>query len=617
MRRTLEVMIASQFLSALTLALLFKESGAWSYSASTRNMTFDEASAYCQQRYTHLVAIQNQEEIKYLNSIFSHSPSYYWIGIRKVNNKWVWIGTQKPLTEEAKNWAPGEPNNKQNNEDCVEIYIKRDKDAGKWNDEKCSKKKLALCYTAACTRTSCSGHGECVETINNYTCQCHPGFSGLECEQVVTCQAQEAPEHGHLVCTHPFGNFSYNSSCSVSCEKGYLPSSTEVMQCTSSGEWSAPLPACKVVECDALTNPANGVMECSQGPGGFPWNTTCAFDCEEGFELVGPQHLQCTSSGNWDNEKPTCKAVTCGAIGHPQNGSVSCSHSPAGEFTFNSSCSFTCEEGFMLQGPAQVECTAQGQWTQQIPVCEALQCKALSSPERGYMNCLPSASESFQSGSSCEFSCEQGFVLKGSKKLQCGPTGEWDSEKPACEAVKCDAVRRPQDGLVRCTHSPTGEFTYKSSCVFSCEKGFELRGSAQLECTSQGQWTQEVPSCQVVQCSSLAVPGKVNVSCSGEPVFGAMCTFVCPEGWMLNGSAALTCGATGHWSGMPPTCEAPAESNVPLAVGLSAAGTSLLTLASFLFWLLKRLRKARKFVPASSCQSLQSDGSYQMPSESI
>ncbi|XP_046932366.1 E-selectin [Lynx rufus] len=556
MTRTLEVMTASRLLPALTLVLLLlKGSRAWSYNASTEIMTFDEASAYCQQRYTHLVAIQNQEEIQYLNSILSYSPTYYWIGIRKVNNTWTWIGTQKPLTEEAKNWAPGEPNNKQSNEDCVEIYIKRDKDAGKWNDERCSKKKLALCYTAACTPTSCSGHGECVETVNNYTCECYPGFKGLRCEQVVTCQAREAPEHGSLVCTHPLGTFSYNSFCSVSCEKGYLPSSTEATRCTSTGEWSAPAPACNVVECDALTNPANGVMDCSQSSGNFPWNTTCAFECEAGFELMGSQRLQCTSSGKWDDEKPTCKAF---------------------------------------------------------------QCKALSRPERGYVSCLPAASGSFQKGSSCEFFCEQGFVLKGSKKLQCGPTGEWDSEEPTCEAVKCDAVRQPQRGSVTCTHSPAGEFTYKSSCAFSCEEGFKLRGSAQVECTSQGQWTQEVPSCQAVRCSGLAASGKMNVSCDGEPAFGAVCAFACPEGWTLNGSAALTCDATGHWSGTPPTCEAPTESSIPLAVGLTAAGTSLMTVASFVLWLLKRLRKrAKKFVPASSCQSLQSDGSYQMPSESL
>ncbi|KAB1260469.1 E-selectin, partial [Camelus dromedarius] len=479
-QKTLEGMIASQFLPALMFVLLpFKESEAWSYNASTEYMTFDEASAYCQQRFTHLVAIQNQEEIKYLNAMFSYSPNYYWIGIRKINNKWTWIGTQKPLTKEAENWAPGEPNNKQSDEDCVEIYIKRDKDTGKWNDERCSKKKLALCYTAACTHSSCSGHGECIETVNNYTCQCYPGFRGLKCEEVVSCQAQKAPEHGSLVCNHPLGSFSYNSSCSVSCKEGYVPGSMEISQCTSSGEWSAPLPACNVVECDALTNPVNGVVKCPQSHGSLRWNTTCAFECKEGFELAGPQALQCTSSGDWDNKQPTCKAVPCDALDDPQNGSVSCSHSSAGEFAFKSSCHFTCAEGFMLQGPAQVECTAQGQWTQQVPVCEA------------------------------------------------------------------------------------------------------------------------------VQCSSLDVPGKINRSCSGEPVFGTVCTFACPEGWTLNGSAALTCDATGHWSGMLPTCEgealtdvlprsvflAPAESKVPLVAGLSAAGISLMTSASFLLWLLKRLRK--------------------------
>uniref|UniRef100_A0A2K6F0U8 E-selectin n=1 Tax=Propithecus coquereli TaxID=379532 RepID=A0A2K6F0U8_PROCO len=485
-------MIVSQLLSALTCVLLIKESGAWSYNASTETMTYEEASEYCKQRYTHLVAIQNKEEIEYLNSILSYSPSYYWIGIRKINNVWTWVGTKKPLTKEATNWAPGEPNNKQNEEDCVEIYIRREKDTGMWNDERCSKKKHALCYTAACTNASCSGHGECIETVNNYTCKCHPGFSGLKCEQVV--------------------------------------------------------------ECDALTTPANGIMNCWRSPDSSPWDTTCAFDCEEGFELMGAQSLQCTSSGNWDNERPTCKAVTCSAIRQPRNGSVNCSSSTAEEFSFKSSCKFTCEEGFMLQGPAQVECTAQGQWSQQIPVCEA---------------------------------------------------------------VKCDAVHPPPRGLVTYTHSPTGEFTYKSTCAFSCEQGFELHGSAQLECTSQGQWTQEVPSCQAVQCSSLAALGKINVSCSGEPVFGTACKFACPEGWTLNGSVTLTCGATGHWSGMLPTCEAPAESNT-LITGLSVAGTSILTLTSFLFFLLKYLRKkVKKFVPSSSCQNLESEGNYQMPPDLI
>lgn len=70
-----------------------------------------------------------------------------------MNDVWTWVGTNKTLTEEATNWAEGEPNNGKTgqsvgvNEDCVEMYIKRDQNPGTWNDERCMKKKTALCYT--------------------------------------------------------------------------------------------------------------------------------------------------------------------------------------------------------------------------------------------------------------------------------------------------------------------------------------------------------------------------------------------------------------------------------------------------------------------------------------
>ncbi|XP_069865241.1 E-selectin-like [Dipodomys merriami] len=483
-------MTVSGFLSILAVVLLVEESRPWSYHTSTELLTYDEASAYCQQRYTHLVAIQNKEEIEYLNSTLSFAPSYYWIGIRKVNGVWVWVGTQKPLTEEARNWAPGEPNNKQKNEDCVEIYIKREQDSGKWNDERCDKKKLALCYTAACTEASCTGHGECIETINNYTCGCHPGFRGLRCEQAVTCPAQERPEHGRLDCAGPFGPDGYSASCSVRCDRGFVPSGPETPHCTSSGLWSAPPPACRAVECRAPPSPANGLSTCSRGPGSFPWNTTCSFGCKEGFEVTGTETLTCTSSGRWDREPPVCKAVTC------------------------------------------------------------------------------------------------------------------------------DAVPQPQNGSMKCVHGPAGEFTPTSSCVFGCKEGFRILGAAELVCTAQGRWSQAVPSCQAVRCAGLEAPETMNVSCSGAPVAGTVCRFACPKGWALNGSAALTCGASGSWSGPLPTCEAPAEVSLALAAGLSIAGTSFLAATSFLLWFLKRFwKKAKRFVPASTFESFELHEKHSVPSD--
>lgn len=116
-------------------------------------MTWQTARDWCQQHYTDMVAIQNQEEIEHLNNWLPFKPTYYWIGIRKIDGAWTWVGTKKTLTAEATNWAVGEPNNGKKggknfiNENCVEMYIKRNVQPGKWNDERCNKKKTALCYT--------------------------------------------------------------------------------------------------------------------------------------------------------------------------------------------------------------------------------------------------------------------------------------------------------------------------------------------------------------------------------------------------------------------------------------------------------------------------------------
>uniref|UniRef100_A0A8B9MFB7 C-type lectin domain-containing protein n=1 Tax=Accipiter nisus TaxID=211598 RepID=A0A8B9MFB7_9AVES len=79
----------------------------WTYHYSDTNMTYREAELWCKKRYTNMVAIQNKDEINYLNNFLPFNPGYYWIGIRKINEVWTWIGTNKELTEEAENWASG------------------------------------------------------------------------------------------------------------------------------------------------------------------------------------------------------------------------------------------------------------------------------------------------------------------------------------------------------------------------------------------------------------------------------------------------------------------------------------------------------------------------------
>lgn len=112
-------------------------------------MNWAQAREWCQSSYTDMVVIQSQKENDYLVSKLptrGRSP-YYWIGItkRNMNENWTWIGNNSTWISEQ-SWAENEPNNNDNTEFCVEIYVNNGENRGKWNDEKCSSKKYAVCF---------------------------------------------------------------------------------------------------------------------------------------------------------------------------------------------------------------------------------------------------------------------------------------------------------------------------------------------------------------------------------------------------------------------------------------------------------------------------------------
>ncbi|XP_026365199.2 L-selectin isoform X1 [Ursus arctos] len=281
----------------------------WTYHHSENPMNWARARKFCQEDYTDLVAIQNKGEIEYLERTLPFSHTYYWIGIRKIGGIWTWVGTNKSLTKEAENWGDGEPNNKKSKEDCVEIYIKRTKDAGKWNDDSCYKQKRALCYTASCQPWSCGHHGECVETINNYTCNCDAGYYGPQCQFVIQCEPLEAPDLGSMDCSHPLGNFSFTSMCTFNCSEGTNLIGIEETTCGPFGNWSSQEPTCEVIHCEPLESPDLGTMDCSHPLQNFSFTSTCIFNCSEGMELIGERKTICGSSGIWSSPSPKCQKV--------------------------------------------------------------------------------------------------------------------------------------------------------------------------------------------------------------------------------------------------------------------------------------------------------------------
>ncbi|XP_058890834.1 E-selectin isoform X2 [Acipenser ruthenus] len=545
-------------LVAISYEMLSGKGGvkAWTYHYNiTPNMNWDTARQWCRDHFTDMVAIQNQKEIKYLNDVLPSNPNYYWIGIRKINDRWTWVGTNKTLKKEAENWAPGEPNNKGRAQDCVEIYIKRSSHASKWNDERCTRQKGALCFQASCTASSCTAWGECIETIGNYTCNCYPGFKGPRCEYAMECENLHPPHHGTMNCSHLFGPFQFNSSCDFGCNQGFVMAGSGLLQCQASGQWTTDSPTCQAVKCNALNTPIRAILNCTHPLEDNSFNSTCEIGCEKGFSLSGPNRLQCTARGQWIGQMPTCKAVKCEALSIPSHGSMDCAH-PIEKFSYNSGCWFGCEEGFLLNGTNSTQCTSQGRWSAQTPSCQALKCQSLKTPIRGVMNCSHPFGD-YRFNSSCEMGCEEGFIMRGSDILQCNASGLWTEPLPTCQAVKCEALSIPSHGSMDCAH-PIEKFSYNSGCWFGCEKGFLLNGTNSTQCTSQGRWSAQTPACQALKCESLKTPVRGVMNCShpfGDYRFNSSCEMGCEEGFIMRGSDILQCNASGLWTEPLPTCQ--------------------------------------------------------------
>lgn len=558
-----------------------------------------------------MVAIQNQDEIKHLNNWLPLKSTYYWIGIRKIKDVWTWVGTNKALTSEATNWARGEPNNGKSqrkmsvNEDCVEMYVKRTKQQGKWNDERCDKPKTALCYTAACKNDSCV-YGECVETINNHRCSCYEGFYGEKCEQVVKCNKEEVtiPYKGSVDCTHQYGNFSYNSSCQYSCEEGYQLSMSRPLTCTASETWSDQPPTCELVQCERLSPPERGSMKCTDPLGPSSYQSSCVFSCDKGYTLVGSSSntLQCESSGYWSSSEPFCVPVQCPAVYELENGVVNCGDDADMKFSYENTCKFSCAPGYKLVGPSSVTCTSAAQWSKEMPRCEAIVCQ---NPE-GEAHLIPQCSQSMNDlrpNVTCSFSCESGFELQGDHSIQCSEDGQWNKAIPTCRALGCPALEAPTGVQISCSISPSSTAPTANLhplgvvCTFGCDEGYELQGALSTECVNQGQWTSTPPTCTAVRCPLLQAPKNGQINCSNsEPLYNSQCTFTCNEDFSLNGHKLLICDYNGNWTGETPTCQAPPSQVAAISSGVAAGGTLLLSGLSIAMWIMKRLKqKANKF----------------------
>ncbi|KAJ8356272.1 hypothetical protein SKAU_G00190660 [Synaphobranchus kaupii] len=156
----------------------------------------------------------------------------------------------------------------------------------------------------------------------------------------------------------------------------------------------------------------------------FSKNRTLAYRLTEPIKKADHSatcHIAIRSAGK--HADPRCPRPSA-----VQHGWVNLTESNRGSFPPGTFLQYSCEQGFAVDGPSAITCTASGRWSPDPPHCiRADVCRPPYEPENGGYTCHPSPCHRLIHGTVIEYFCDEGYALKGDYKYLTCENGEWDS----------------------------------------------------------------------------------------------------------------------------------------------------------------------------------------------
>ncbi|XP_042346972.1 LOW QUALITY PROTEIN: CUB and sushi domain-containing protein 3-like [Plectropomus leopardus] len=349
------------------------------------------------------------------------------------------------------------------------------------------------------------------------------------------------------------------------CAKDFSPSrGSRAVQCVA-GKWTKLTLKCEKKTCGNAGDLLHGEFH-------YEGNTFLGEKvyavCNEGYTLKGLNYNICKSSG-WTGEFPSCVEgeATCSTP------AVASSVSSAGDVSVHQvgdNVTFTCRQGFQLDGAPQITCGPGGQWHPRPPRCLAspvtTQSPATSqAPDKATGGCgvpvtlLNSNANlankyitktSFASGDRVHYVCDVGYIQAGGSRYRSCINGEWSPLRLKCERKLCGSAGEIINGQFTYTGVEFGD-----TARAICDDGHRLVGRATRTCMSQG-WNGHVPTCEAVVCEEPSKATNAVMKGPQEPpyTYRTVIRYHCHVG-TLTGQSQIWCTEDGTWSDSPPTCK--------------------------------------------------------------
>ncbi|EGV97116.1 CUB and sushi domain-containing protein 1 [Cricetulus griseus] len=367
----------------------------------------------------------------------------------------------------------------------------------------------------------------------------------------ITCGHPGNPAHGLT----NGSEFNLNDLVNFTCHTGYLLQGASRAQCRSNGQWSSPLPTCRVVNCSDPGFVENAVRHGQQNfPEIFEYGMSVMYHCKKGFYLLGSSALTCMANGLWDRSLPKCLAISCGHPGVPANAVLT------GElFTYGATVQYSCKGGQILTGNSTRVCQEDSHWSGSFPHCSGNNpgfCGDPGTPAHGSR-----LGDEFKTKSLLRFSCEMGHQLRGSAERTCLVNGSWSGVQPVCEAVSCGNPGTPTNGMILSSDG----ILFSSSVIYACWEGYKTSGLMTRHCTANGTWTGTAPDCTIISCGD---PGTLpnGIQFGTDFTFNKTVSYQCNPGYLMEPptSPTIRCTKDGTWNQSRPICKAVLCNQPPL-----------------------------------------------------
>ncbi|KAM3175229.1 hypothetical protein ACTXT7_008908 [Hymenolepis weldensis] len=187
---------------------------------------------------------------------------------------------------------------------------------GHWLEDKTSSDRADYRNGEIITMTCRPGFSDAKRKYSTVVCLGNQWkYEKLDCQRI-SCPEIKGPKNGRTLYTSDmrfqataiqFCDDGYNIRCSEETENKE-PSSAKSCRrvCQEDGTWLGKSAECIAVTCPKLHQPENGFISGYQ----TNVNSVVAFECAEGYELMGSKFRKCQANGEWDGEQAKCIAAT-------------------------------------------------------------------------------------------------------------------------------------------------------------------------------------------------------------------------------------------------------------------------------------------------------------------